>query len=166
MRTRLMLVLVVVLSGAVVGTSVARANATYSDSIAGTEVAFTSTQGRFVGTASGDLPGAWQAVVDHTPLDPNATITGGTFTLATVLNGSGVTVLGTFAQGGTITRIKAGTGCRDQVYTVADTLTDVGVGGGTGTGAVTATLTHHRTRILGHCITYAATVVGTVNLTF
>src|ERR671937_1323109 len=63
----------------------------YADSITGAEYFFTSTEGRFAGKASGDLPGYWNTVVDHTPLaigsTPTATITGGSFQLTTTLNG-------------------------------------------------------------------------------
>jgi hypothetical protein len=55
---------------------------TYSDSISGYEYAATSTQGHFVGIASGALPGAWSVTVDHTPLGTSATITGAGFHLA------------------------------------------------------------------------------------
>jgi len=37
---------------------------------------------------------------------------------------------------------------------------------GAGSGAFTATLTHYRHSILGHCITYAASVSGTLSLSF
>jgi hypothetical protein len=58
----------------------ALAATTSSDSISGYEYAATSTQGRFVGIASGALPGAWSVTVDHTPLGTSATITVVTFT--------------------------------------------------------------------------------------
>jgi hypothetical protein len=48
--------------------AVAMAAATSADSISGFEYAATSAQGRFVGIASGALPGAWSVTVDHTPL--------------------------------------------------------------------------------------------------
>ena len=56
---------------------------TYSDTISGYEYYFTSTDGRFAGSASGALPGSWNADVQHTPLclscTPTATITGAAF---------------------------------------------------------------------------------------
>ena len=61
---------------------------TYSDSISGYEYAATSTQGHFVGIASGALPGVWSVTVDHTPLGTSATITGADFHLATHLHGT------------------------------------------------------------------------------
>jgi hypothetical protein len=144
----------------------ASAQATSTDSIAGNEVAFTSTQGTFAGVASGDLPGTWRAVIDHTVLSPDATITGGSFSLWTLVGGGPVSISGTFAPGGSVTRVAAGTHCRNQRYAIHDGLTNVGVGGGSGSGTVDATLTHYRIRIFGHCITYDATVSGTVVLAF
>lgn len=146
---------------------VADAATTYTDQIAGAEYFATPTEGSFAGTASGDLPGTFDVRVIHTPLTTTAAITGGTFTLFTSLGGTPSTVSGTFASG-TVTQIDKNTqGCRDQHYAVTGTLANVGVDGtGTGTGAFTATLTHHRTRIGGKCITYFATISGTVSLTF
>jgi hypothetical protein len=49
-------------------------------SLAGVEIAATSTQGTFVGVAtSPDDFGTWQAVVVHEPLDDNVLVTGGVF---------------------------------------------------------------------------------------
>ena len=52
-----------------------------------------------VGKAIGDVPGPWKAVVDHTPLSPNATITGGSFKLLNTTTWQ--QIVGAFA-GGTI----------------------------------------------------------------
>jgi hypothetical protein len=141
------------------------AAATYSDTVTGAEIAATSTQGTFVGTARGDLPGAWRAVVQHTQLSPNATITGGSFKLVTTTL---QTVVGTFDPGGAVTRTNPGAGCTNQTYTVQDTLSNVGVGGpGTGTGSFQVVLTHYRAFVpfLG-CVTYSASVAGALSLTF
>ena len=70
----------------------ASAAVSYADSLSGYEYNATSTEGRFAGQATGALPGAWAATVDHTPLSPGAAVTGGSFMLATVLNGRAVTV--------------------------------------------------------------------------
>lgn len=134
-----------------------------TDTVAGSEVAFTSTQAKFVGKANGDIPGYWKAVVDHTPLSPDATITGGSFTLLTT---SLQTIVGTFDNGGTVTRTNPGLGCTNQTFYVSDTLSNVGVGGpGAGNGSFSVVLTHKRTFVpfLG-CITYAGTVAGTLTL--
>lgn len=146
--------------------SIAAAATTRTDTVKGAEVAFTSTQGSFAGYAGGDLPGTWTAVIDHTPLSPDATITGGTFTLATLIHWVPKTVEGTFASGGTVTRVYREAGCGIQKYAVKDDLVDVGVDGGSGTGHVNATLTHYRHSVLGHCVAYAATISGSVKLAF
>lgn len=137
---------------------------TSSDSISGYEYAATSTQGRFVGIASGALPGAWSVTVDHTPLGTSATITGGTFHLATHLDGTLTAVTGDFT-GGTVTQLSGFAGCVNQRYAVNGVLGDVGSGSvGSGIGTFVATLTHHRTKIFGHCVTYSASVSGSLSL--
>jgi hypothetical protein len=167
-RTVRLSIVALVLAVAAAGVSAASAGAatTRTDSITGTEVAYTSTQGSFTGYARGDLPGTWAATIDHTVLSPNATITGGTFTLYTVIGWSAKTVEGTFAYGGTVTKTYQASGCGIQRYAVKDKLVNVGVNGGSGTGYVSATLTHHRVSVLGHCIAYSATIGGSVTLTF
>ena len=138
----------------------------YSDTIRGHEYFFTSTDGRFAGYASGDLPGAWNADVRHTPLclscTPTATITGGSFSLATTYT----LVTGTFT-GGTVQVINRGANCTNQTFDVEGDLGDVGHWySGTGTGTFSAILTHYRHSIFGTCVTYGATVNGTLSLTF
>ena len=138
--------------------------ATSSDSVSGFEYAATSTQGRFAGIAAGALPGAWSVTVDHTPLGTSATITGGDFHLATRLARTLTAVTGDFTRG-TIRQLSGFTGCASQRYTVNGVLRDVGSGSvRRGTGTFAATLTHHRTTIFGHCVTYAATVSGSLSL--
>jgi hypothetical protein len=137
---------------------------TSSDSVSGLEYAATSTQGRFVGIASGALPGAWSVTVDHTPLGTSATITDGTFHLATHLDGTLTAVTGDFT-GGTVTQLSGFTGCVNQRYAVNGVLGDVGSGSvRSGIGTFVATLTHHRTTIFGHCVTYSASVSGSLSL--
>ena len=143
----------------------ATAATTYSDSISGYEYAATSTQGSFAGTASGDLPGYWHATVDHTPLDPDATITGGDFYLSTYLAGALTTVSGEFAYGGSVTLENTSTGCTNQYYAVKATLDKVRFGAmGGGTGSFSGTLTHYRALVLGHCVTYSAKIAGSLSL--
>ena len=137
-----------------------------ADTLTGYEYYATSTDGRFAGQASGTLPGAWNANIQHTALclscTPTATITGGSFTLST-----GYTlVTGSFTSG-TVRVINPGPGCTRQTFAVNGSLGDVGrwySGGGTGSFAVT--LTHYRRSILGRCVTYGASVAGTLMLTF
>ena len=55
----------------------------YTDTVSGHEYYATSTDGKFAGTATGSLPGTWNADVQHTTLciscSTTATITGGSF---------------------------------------------------------------------------------------
>jgi hypothetical protein len=154
---------------ALAGPAAALASQTHSDTSKGAEYYFTSTDGRFAGTASGSLPGAWNANVDHTKLclscTPTATITGGSFQLATSVHDTPSLVTGSFT-GGSVQVINKGANCTNQTFAVHGLLRDVGPSGGHGTGTFNATLTHHRISILGTCVIYAATVNGTINLTF
>jgi len=138
--------------------------ATSSDSISGLEYAATSTQGRFVGIASGALPGAWSVTVDHTPLGTSAVITGGDFHLATRRHGALTAVTGDFT-GGTVKQLSGFTGCVSRRYAVIGVLGGVGFGSaGHGTGTFAATLTHYRATIFGQCVTYSASVSGSLSL--
>jgi hypothetical protein len=147
----------------------ALASQTYSDTSKGAEYYFTSTDGRFTGTASGLLPGAWNANVQHTKLclacTPTATITGGSFQLATSVHDTPSLVTGSFT-GGSVQVINRGANCSNQTFAVHGLLGSVGPSGGDGSGTFNATLTHHRASIFGTCVIYAATVGGTINLTF
>jgi hypothetical protein len=138
--------------------SIVSAAITVPYSVRGIEVHATSTEGTFTGvTWAADDYGTWQAVVQHTVFDANdnATITGGTFTL----DGNKRDVNGTFTSG-TVTFLWADSGCGRQVFDV-DGAMDLAGGG---TGSFDATLTHYRTSVFGHCITYWATVRGTTTL--
>jgi hypothetical protein len=143
---------------------------TYSDTIGGHEYYYTSTDGKFAGTASGALRGDWNADVQHTKLcltcTPTATITGGSFSVATTLDGISTLVTGKFT-GGTVQVINKGASCTNQTFAVNGILGSVGPWyNGHGTGVFAATLTHFRTSILGNCITYGASVRGTISLAF
>jgi hypothetical protein len=147
------------------GPAAAMAATTSTDSISGLEYAATSAQGRFAGIASGALPGAWSVTVDHTtPLGTSAAITGGDFHLATRLDGTLTVVSGHFTRG-TVRQLSGFTGCASQRYAVTGVLGGVGPGSAArGTGTFAATLTHYRTEIFGHCVTYSASVSGTLSL--
>jgi hypothetical protein len=147
-------------------TSSAVAARTYSDTIRGNEYFFTSTDGRFAGTASGALPGAWNTNVQHTPLclscTPTATITGGSFSLAT-----GYTLVTGSFTGGTVQVINRGANCTNQTFDVEGILGHVGRWySGSGHGRFSAILTHYRHLVFGSCVSYAASVNGTLTLTF
>ena len=140
---------------------------TYTDGVSGIEIAATSTEGQFTGVAGGDLPGYWYADVVHTPLGGQAEITGGSFDLYTYLHNQSTEITGTFS-GGTVDQVGGFSDCANQVYTVTGQLTSVGVVGrpDKGTGSFDATLTHYRADVLGICVTYGASISGTVVLSF
>jgi hypothetical protein len=145
---------------------VAGAAHTYSDTVTGNEYFFTSTDGRFAGTASGALPGPWNADIRHSQLclscTPTATITGGSFQLAT-----GTTLVTGDFTGGSVNVTNPGANCTNQTFAVDGSLGNVGRWfAGSGSGTFSATLTHLRRTILGSCITYGAKVAGTLSLTF
>jgi hypothetical protein len=55
----------------------------------------------------------------------------------------------------------------DEAFSIVDSMNNVSAGSQHGgTGRFSATLTHHRRSFWGRCITYAATVQGTVVLNF
>jgi hypothetical protein len=143
---------------------------TYSDTISGQEYYYTSTDGKFAGMASGALPGDWNADVQHTKLclscTPTATITGGSFSVATTLGGIPTLVTGKFT-GGTVQVINRGANCTNQTFAVNGILGNVGPWySGHGSGIFTVTLTHYRTSFLGSCVTYGASVKGALSLAF
>ena len=140
--------------------SVAAAATTIRYDVRGIEIYATATRGVFTGvTWAVDDYGQWYAVVDHTAFDAarTATITGGTFDL----NGYRRDVSGTFDPGGTVLLRSADAGCGREVFDVDGTLT---LAGG-GTGVFDATLVHYRRSLFGRCITYGATVNGSVTFT-
>ena len=141
--------------------------AAYSDNVAGVEVYATATEGVFVGTASGSLPGTWSLTVLHTPLSGTAAITGGTFDLATAQNGRGELVTGVLT-GGSVSQTGSTAPCVNQTYKVNGDLAHVGVSGQrrSGKGSFSATLTHFRYMLFGACVTYGASIAGAVSLVF
>ena len=155
---------VVAAAALVISPAAAIAATTSADSVSGLEYAATSAQGRFVGIASGALPGAWSVTVDHTPLGTSAAITGGDFHLATRLDGTLTVISGHFTRG-TVRQLSGFIGCASQRYAVTGVLGGVGPGSaGRGTGTFAATLTHYRTEIFGQCVTYSASVSGSLSL--
>ena len=138
----------------------AAASTSVNYQVRGVEIYATATRGVFTGvTWAADDYGNWYAVVDHTAFDAarTATITGGIFDL----NGYRRDVSGTFDPGGTVLLRSAASGCGREVFDVDGTMT---IAGG-GSGVLDATLVHYRRAVLGRCITYGATVSGTVALT-
>ena len=148
----------------------ATAAAASSSTLSGYEYAFTSTDGKFAGTAGGALRGPWQAEVKHTALclscTPTAIVEGGAFKLASIHNGRPAVATGAFV-GGTIRVTNAGASCTNQTFAVNGVLAGVGWGsGGAGTGRLAVTLTHYRHRVAGKCLTYGAAVRGALSLSF
>lgn len=130
----------------------------------GTEIWATSSRGVFVGVAvaTGDR-GVWQATIDHNPVptlaNPSpALITGGSF----AFDGRVRDLAGTFdPDGGLITLESDVQPCGRQTYRVVGDLTLTSPAAGT--ADFEAVVTHHRYLLWGrHCITYAATVTGSV----
>jgi hypothetical protein len=164
-----------VLLSAVCGTAVALATpgvataaTTYTDSVYGFEYSATSTQGKFTGTAYGALPGAWAATVNHTVLSASGTVTGGSMSLATAVNGT-PTLVGAHVAGGAVTRTNpSSTGCVNQYYGVTMTLDNLTANGTStnGSGNFDGTLTHHRQSVFGTCVTYSATITGSLGVSF
>jgi hypothetical protein len=138
--------------------------------VQGIEIAFTSTQGTFVGYghgAAGDRT-AWKAVVDHAPLSSQpAAITGGRFSMATLSSTPSVDLVSGAFTGGTIAVVDPGLGCTKQTFDVSGDVGDVSTSTSSGgSGAFAVRLTHHRFRVLGRCVTYAATVTGTASFAY
>jgi hypothetical protein len=157
------MVLAAVLAVLPVPASAATTPKSYSYRVSGAEVYATTTVGRFAGTASGNgATGTWYAQVNHESLVgvSTAAITGGSFRMALNKATPAYTVEGQFA-GGSIVKTQPGTNCTNQVYAVHGKLSNVSV---TRAGSFDVTLTHYRTRILGLCRTYSATVTGTLSL--
>jgi hypothetical protein len=154
------LALVLVAAAAAVGPAGQGAAAPRATSvrIEGVEIAATRTAGTFVGKGDGLDAVVWKAVVRHRPLSGRTpvAVTGGAFAIALRTR----RLTGTLA-GGRIALATSDRGCGRQRYDVTGRLERVG---GAGTGSLAARLTHHRKRLLGRCITYAATVTGTVVL--
>lgn len=142
--------------------------------LAGAETRATSVVGTFVGGAMGSQPGGmlWKAVVQHTPLtrkaESPALITGGGETLK-VWSGERFSEATRSFTGGTIAYAgdrSSSSACGQQVFrvnaTLAGTKADEVAGDG---GLLHVYLTHHRKSIFGRCITYAASVRGSLRLT-
>jgi hypothetical protein len=164
------LLIAALIAAAVVVPAAALAARTSSDTIVGYQYYATSTDGKFVGAASGALPGSWNAEVQHTALclscATTATITGGSFLLTTIRNGIPTLITGSFA-GGTVQVTNKGTNCTNRTFAVDGILGRVGTWySGSGTGSFNITLTHYRRSIFGNCVTYGASVGGSLTVTF
>jgi hypothetical protein len=153
--------------------SAVAAPASTTFTVTGFEYAFTPTVGFFAGSAVGNAGerGAWNTYVEHDRLGspPPIYVTGGSFWMATRSStGAYDSVSGTFVyHGGTITTVDPGAGCTNQRYLVTGTLENVSTRASTGgKGTFSVTLTHFRAALLGRCITYSASVAGTVGFQY
>jgi hypothetical protein len=122
----------------------------------GIELIAHHTQGTFSGYTTGGLRAGWLATVKHTPLNPNARITGGTFTLATSLNQLDHPLSAEISRG-TITNTNPGANCSNQTFKVTGSLAPFNH---YRTGTFSLTLTHWRHNLLGICLSYFATTQG------
>src|SRR5262249_29256876 len=150
MRRLLRLAVGLAVLSALASAGLAAAATSYKDSVVGEEVPpISSTRGTFVGAAHGGLTGAWRITIRHEELrtGPTVAITGGSFSLRTPL-GKRVTSVVT---GGSVSVVRHGSRCTNQVYAV-----DVQLASGSFEG----TLVHRRRSVLGHCVIYAATISG------
>jgi hypothetical protein len=134
----------------------ATAAPSYADQVKGIEYSATSTVGKFSGTATGPLPGAWNAVVIHNQLQSGAVpITGGSVTLY-----SRHVLTGNFVEG-TVSPLNTPTACTNERFNVTGRLAF----NGDGTGTFNVVLTHLRTQLGSSCVTYGATIAGTLTIT-
>jgi len=138
--------------------------------LAGIEARASSTIGTFVGGAADpQLDGMlWKAVVRHDPLSRTGTpslITGGSVTLH-VASATRFSTQSRSFTAGTIAYaadLSSQSACGRQVFRVKATLAPTNEAGDS--GSLNVYLTHHRRSLFGQCITYAATVRGSLNVT-
>lgn len=171
-RSRLIALSVALAVGLAALPAVATAAVSPSYAIRGLELPSTPTQATFVGVATG-APlgdyGLWKAVVIHSlSLETLGVIAGGAFSMTT---NDGTKVTGAFSSGSIIPTIPPTIppGCsRTETFLVSGGLSNVDSSDGTylgDIGSFVATLTHYNIRWGTRCITYAATVKGTVTFT-
>jgi hypothetical protein len=125
------------------------AGSTYDERVLGTELPpITSTLGTFAGVAAGRLPGEWRVRIYHERLRASgpAAITGGWFTMRTLHGRMRADVVG-----GSVSPVKTGGTCGNQVFAVHAVLSD---------GSFDGTLIHHRRSVFGRCVIYVATISG------
>ena len=136
----------------------AQSEVTYS--LAGVEIAATSTQGTFVGLAlSPDDVGTWQAAVLHEPLDDTSLVTGGAF----AIDGQARNLEGLISDGD-IVRLTGS--CRKETFQVTGHVILLQDQIPTGEfGDFEVTLTHYGRRVFGGCITFFATIEGQITFT-
>ena len=149
------------------GPGLTRAAAPETYSLSGYEIWFTPSVGVFAGTGNGhagDLS-AWFSSIEHSQvISPSGTIIGG---WATLYRLDGVSISGHFS-GGTIVQTNDGAGCTAEWHSVTGELTGVRRSdtAALGSGEFQVTLVHHRAWLFGRCISYSASVSGSISLSF
>jgi hypothetical protein len=155
------------LAAALAGPTLASEATVERYALRGYEVFYSPTMAVFAGTSSdagADLS-AWYAPIEHSVvINPSGTITGG---YATLYRPDGVRLSGQFS-GGTVVLLDPGANCTTEYHAVDGDLVDVSRSDGSamGSGVFSATLVHHRAWIFGRCLSYAASVEGSIELTF
>jgi hypothetical protein len=146
---------ILLVSGADVAEAVPAVSSTRTYQVRGVEYAATSAVGSFAGIPRlpGQEPAGFNAVVAHTLLHPNATITSGAFTIFAEARVDGQ------LTGGSITLLDGGTGCVNQHYAVNGQLAT-----SEGPGRFQVTLTHYQRTFGTHCVTYFATIEGSATV--
>lgn len=145
----------------------ARATEHESYGLSGYEVFYSPTRAMFAGTSGDGLGGvsAWYSSIDHSVvISPSGAITGG---WAVLYRPDGVRIEGWFSEG-QVTLTNEGPACTLESHEVVGTLTSVTRSdrGGSGSGVFRATLHHHRAWLFGTCISYSASVSGTLEISF
>ena len=136
--------------------------------IAGYEVWPTAYVATFVGTTRDPAGswGGWRASIEHSGvISPTGSISGGSAELVL----ADTSTIRARVAGGSVTLVAGSeTDCAAMTHQVDGALVDVVRGGRStvGTGTLTATLVHYRAWLFGRCLTYSASVDGTIALTF
>lgn len=142
--------------------------ATETYAVGGYEIWPTAYAATFVGTTRDPAGawGGWRATIEHSGvISPTGSISGGRAELLLTDRSS----IRATVSGGTVTLVGGSeTECAAMTHEVSADLVDVVRGGRStvGTGTLSATLVHYRAWVFGRCLTYSASVDGTIALTF
>jgi hypothetical protein len=150
--SRLFAAAALALALAVPASTASASTRSYTDHFSGIEVLpVTSTLGTFTGVATGSMPAAWYAQVQHDQLSTGTVpITGGSFTFRPLL---GRKIVATIAGGSVTPSGGSADGCSTQTFDIEVQLAD-------GHGDFGGTLTHYGFEFHGTCVVYSASIVG------
>jgi hypothetical protein len=153
------------LAGAVAAPGGAMTAISTAYTVAGIETSIPSNNtSAFAGAAlgAGGDGAVWKASVVHQALsncpfgsNSSCAITGGSFSLS---SSDGAQLAGSFTSG-SVAPVSQQTPCGNQSYGVTGTLATT-----SGPASFIATLTHYRTLLFGTCVTYLATITGSLKL--